>query len=47
MTSLASLLGALMAILQTHPLCKRVSVVETRQFSADQFSFKIRAVLLN
>ena len=34
-----------MAILQTHPVCKRVTVVETKQFSADQFSFKIRAVL--
>ncbi|MCG2770325.1 MAG: DUF6516 family protein [Anaerolineae bacterium] len=40
------MLGVLMAILQAHPLCKRVAVVEIKQFSADQFSFKIRAVLL-
>ena len=45
MTSLASLLGALMTILQAHPVCKRVSVVETKEFSPDQFFFKIRAVL--
>jgi len=44
-TSLASLLGALMTILQAHPVCKRVSVVETKEFSPDQFFFKIRAVL--
>ncbi len=45
MTSLASLLGALMTILQAHPVCKRVRVVETKEFSPDQFFFKIRAVL--
>ena len=45
MTSLASLLGALMTILQAHPVCKRVRVVETKQFSPDRFFFKIRVVL--
>lgn len=34
-----------MAILQTHPVCKKVRVVETKAFSPDQFFFKIRAVL--
>jgi hypothetical protein len=34
-----------MAILQTHPVCKKVRVVETKEFSPDQFFFKIRAVL--
>lgn len=46
MTSLASLLGALMTILQAHPVCKRVRVVETKEFSPDQFFFKIRAILV-
>ena len=43
MTSLPSLLGALSAALQAHPLCKRVTEIETREFAADQFIFKIRA----
>lgn len=43
MTSLPSLLGALMAVLQSHPLCHRVTVVETKSFSSDQFFFKVRA----
>ncbi len=43
MTSLPSLLGALMAILQSNPLCTRVTVVETKVFSPDQFFFKVRA----
>jgi len=42
-TSLPSLLGALSAALQAHPLCKRVAEIETREFAADQFIFKIRA----
>ena len=46
MTSLAHLLSGLVTILQAHPVCKRVSVVETKEFSPDQFFFKIRAVLL-
>jgi len=44
-TSLASLLGALVTILQAHPVCIRVRVIETKEFSPDQFFFKIRAVL--
>jgi len=43
--SLSWLLGRVMAILQAHPLCKNVTVVETKEFSADQFSFKVRAEL--
>ena len=34
-----------MAILQVYPLCSHVSVVETQEFSSDQFFFKIRADL--
>ncbi len=45
MTSLASLLGAMTAILQAHSLCKQVTNVETKEFSADQFLFKIRVAL--
>jgi len=32
-------------VLQTHPLCERVDVVETMTFAPDQFFFKVRAVL--
>ena len=46
MTSLASLLGTLMAILQSHPVCERVTAVETKAFSPDQFFFKVRAELV-
>lgn len=45
MTGLASLLGALTAILQSHPVCQHVTILETNVFSPDQFFFKIRAVL--
>jgi len=45
MTSLPSLLGAMTALLQAHSLCKRVANVETKEFSADQFLFKIRVEL--
>ena len=45
MTSLASLLGVLMAILQSHPICERATVVETEAFSPEQFFFKVRAEL--
>jgi hypothetical protein len=38
-TSLASLLGALMAVLQSHPTCTRAAVVETKVYSPDQFFF--------
>lgn len=43
MTSLASLLGTLVAILQSHPMCERATVVETKAFSPSQFFFKVRA----
>jgi hypothetical protein len=45
LTSLPALLGTLVAILQTHSMCKKVAVVETKEFSPDQFFFKVRAVL--
>lgn len=45
MTSLPALLGTLVAIIQSHPLCKRVEVIETKEFSPDQFFFKLRAEL--
>jgi hypothetical protein len=41
--SLPSLLGAVSAAIQTHPLCKRITEVETREFSPDQFVFKVKA----
>lgn len=45
MTTLAAMLGALTAILQAHPLCERTTIVETREFSPDQFFFKVRVEL--
>jgi hypothetical protein len=39
------MLGALTAILQAHPLCERTAILETREFSPDQFYFKVRAEL--
>jgi hypothetical protein len=45
MTSLAALLSTVMAILQAHPLCDQVKVMETKEFSPHQFYFKIRAEL--
>ena len=45
MTSLPALLGAMTAILQAHALCKQVTNVETKEFSAEQFLFKIRVAL--
>ena len=45
MTSLSSLLGVLMAILQSHPICERPTVMETKAFSSDHFFFKVRAEL--
>jgi len=44
-TSLASLLGAVMTILQSHPICERAIVVETKEYSSDQFFCKVRAEL--
>ena len=34
-----------MAILQSHPICERASVLETKVFSYDQFFLKVRAEL--
>jgi hypothetical protein len=34
-----------MAILQAHPLCSNVRVIETQEFSPKQFFFKIRTNL--
>ncbi|RME46281.1 MAG: hypothetical protein D6791_08675 [Chloroflexi bacterium] len=45
MTSLPSLLGSVMAILQAYPGCRSAAVMETKEFSSDQFFFKIRAEL--
>ncbi|MBM3189234.1 MAG: hypothetical protein FJZ90_11000 [Chloroflexi bacterium] len=45
MTSLSALLAALTAAIQAHPLCNRVTQIETKTFSADQFLFRIRAEL--
>ena len=47
MTSLPYLLGALVATLQAHPLCKKVATVETKEFSPEQFFFKVRAELID
>jgi len=44
-STLPALLGALSAAIQAHPLCRRVAEIETREFAADQFRFKIRAEL--
>lgn len=45
MSSLSSFLGALMAALQSHPICEQAIVVETKVFSSDQFFLKVRADL--
>ena len=45
MTTLPAMLGAMTAILQSHPLCERTAIVETKEFSPDQFYFKVRADL--
>jgi len=34
-----------MATLQSHPICERASVLETKAFSYDQFFLKVRAEL--
>lgn len=43
MTSLVSLLSLVMAEIQANPLCRKAAIAETKEFSADQFFFKIRA----
>ena len=45
MTTLSALLATTKAILQAHSLCSNVRVMETREFSARQFFFKLRADL--
>ena len=45
MTSLPTLLGLITTRLQGSPLCQAVSVVETQEFSAEQFFCKVRADL--
>ena len=45
MTGLPSLLGVVTAILQSQPICQDVTIVETKEFSPDQFFFKVRADL--
>ena len=45
MISLPSLLGALVTVLQAHPVCQKVNVAETKEFSGDQFFLKLRAEL--
>jgi len=45
LSSLSSFLGALMAALQSHPICEQAVVVETKVFSSDQFFLKVRADL--
>ena len=45
MTALASLLGGLITALQVHPICHKVTVIETKEFSSDQFFLKIRVEL--
>lgn len=43
MTTLPAMLGVVMAILQSHQLCEQAAIVETKEFSQDQFLFKVRA----
>ncbi len=45
MTSLPSLLGGLVTALEVYPICRKVRILETKEFSFDQFFFKIRAEL--
>ena len=45
MTTLPATLGTLTAILQSHPLCRGIEILETGEFSPNQFHFKVRAEL--
>ena len=45
MIALTSLLGALVAILQAYSLCEKVTEMETREFSPEQFFFRVKAEL--
>lgn len=40
--SLVSLLNLVMTEIQASPLCRKVAIAETKEFSADQFFFKVR-----
>jgi len=45
MVTLTGLLASLMTSLQTSPLCVRAAVLDTREFSPEQFFCKLRADL--
>ena len=45
MTTFSAILGGVVAVLQSHLLCERVAIAETKEFSADQFFFKVRVEL--
>ena len=47
MKSLADLLNFVVSTLQASPLCHAVSILETLQFSDEQFALKVRAELAN
>lgn len=43
MSGLTSLLGLVTTVLQAHPDCKEVEIIQTKEFSLNQYFFKIRA----
>ncbi len=43
MTGLPSLLGLVTTALQTHPGCTRVEIIQTKEFSQNQYFIKERA----
>lgn len=45
MTELHAILAAIMTVLQSHPLCSQVTLLETKEYSADQFFVKLRAIV--
>lgn len=45
MTTLPLLLASVTSALQTHPCCRKVTVLETKEFSPSQFFFKVQAEL--
>ena len=44
MSTLAEFMGGLITAIQVHPICESVGITDTKEFSSEQFSFKIRAV---
>ncbi|NHZ72468.1 MAG: hypothetical protein GWP17_05240 [Aquificales bacterium] len=44
-TTLPSLLGQMMAVLQSRPLCQQSQIIETKEFSPSRYFFKIRTLL--